>query len=119
MNAFDPKILGQNVAAISAEFHGGGAGDHSSQYTAFYNRFCDDFEGFPGIWAFMALAGIVFTELEQTKKIDWDEFDWILTIQRFAETIHDAGIKEKKGAFKMSDERKKAWLRNCIELVRA
>ncbi len=76
--------LHECIAAVSAEFHSRREG-----YDHFYQRWCDDLAGFPGIWSYCMQLGIALHEAEQRTKrmgyIQAIDYDWVQVVIIYAE----------------------------------
>lgn len=70
--------LVENAVAISGGFHSDKA------YRKFYDKHGPEFEGFPGIWRFVARAARIFTKVEEDwKTYPWAKHNWIDAVDRF------------------------------------
>ena len=73
----------ENIAAISAEFHG-----RSQSYKNFYDKYAGLVGGFPGIWLFMVDAADAFYAVEITDHlVAGEDFSYIEAIFDFSRSL--------------------------------
>lgn len=80
------KLLLENVAAVSAEFH------RDARYGRFYETYAEQLSGFPGIWKFCVTAGRAFTVAEPRVNEDWIE-----TVDAYVDMIYASTLPHEIG----------------------
>ena len=84
-------MLPENIAAISAEFHG------SSDFGGIYRYHSDATGGFPGFWLLMVEAARAFTEAEHADQRARSglDYEWLDAVLDFAGRLTGELVSDK------------------------
>lgn len=80
------QTLGENTAAISAEFH------QSPKFYEAYAAIGEQVSGFPGLWNLCLYAATEITRLEEMHTLDFSEINWIEFVTLFTDKLPDECI---------------------------
>jgi len=75
--SFNLSSREETVAALSAEFHA------NSLYEGWYTRHKEKLGGFPGIWNYVAEAGVIFDKIQSESRFE-HHVEWVDSVQSYA-----------------------------------